>query len=92
MHGFSSRGADRNSASHNRENKHTHVRQGTVHQVLVYAGQECVGWCQYGTPAELPIVKNPRAYDKELTNLPDWRIAASSRAKATVEAASPGQR
>jgi hypothetical protein len=40
----------------------------------VYVGQECVGWCQYGSPEELPNIKNPKAYSAELTDLPDWRI------------------
>ena len=66
-------GKDR-TASRNRDAKREHVRKGTVHQVLVYEGNECVGWCQYGRPAELPTIKNPRAYDKERTELPDWRI------------------
>ena len=72
--GFHPEGLDRTSARHNRENKHAHVRQGTVHQVLVYDGKDCVGWCQYGTPAELPTINNAKAYDKELIELPDWRI------------------
>ena len=62
------------SAEANREAKHAHVRAGTVHQVLVLDGEECVGWCQYGRPAELPNIKNPKAYDKEATEPPDWRI------------------
>jgi GNAT superfamily N-acetyltransferase len=62
------------TASQNRDAKHAHVRNGTVHQVLVYDGEECVGWCQYGTPAELPSIKNLKAYDAELAELPDWRI------------------
>jgi hypothetical protein len=66
-------GGDR-TAGQNREAKHEHVRNGTVHQVLVFDGDECVGWCQYGPPAELPNIKNPKAYQKELTDLPDWRI------------------
>src|ERR1700721_2060543 len=72
--GFHPEGLDRTSARHNRENKHDHVRKGTVHQVLVYDGQDCVGWCQYGTPAELPTINNAKAYDKGLIELPDWRI------------------
>jgi hypothetical protein len=72
--GFHPEGLDRTSARHNRENKHSHVRQGTVHQVLVYDGKDCVGWCQYGTPTELPRINNAKAYDKELIELPDWRI------------------
>jgi len=41
---------------------------------LVYADDRCVGWCQYGTATELPNIKNPEAYAKDLGNLPDWRI------------------
>ena len=66
-------GKDR-TASQNREAKHEHVRRGTVHQVLVYDGDDCVGWCQYGPPVEIPTIKNPKSYNKELTELPDWRI------------------
>ena len=38
------------TVSGNRLAKQAHVRNGTVHQVLVYDGDECVGWCQYGPP------------------------------------------
>jgi hypothetical protein len=65
---------DRSNATRNRSLKQAHVRHGTVHQVLVYNGATCVGWCQYGSPAELPTIKNPKAYMRELTELPDWRI------------------
>lgn len=59
----------------NRENKRRHALAGTVHQMLVYAGNEAVGWCQFGRPPELPRIKNPKAYEAELDRLPDWRIA-----------------
>src|ERR1700728_1976552 len=36
----------------NRELKRQHVTRGTVHQVLVYDGERCVGWCQFGPQAE----------------------------------------
>lgn len=72
--GFHPEGLDRESPSNNRDHKHAHVRRGTVRQVLVYKGQECVGWCQYGSPAELPRIQNAKAYDEELVTLPDWRI------------------
>lgn len=62
------------TASGNRLAKQDHVRNGTVHQTLVYDGDECVGWCQYGSPMELPNITNPKTYAKELTDLPDWRI------------------
>jgi GNAT superfamily N-acetyltransferase len=61
-------------AAQNRDAKQAHVRAGTVHQVLVYDGDACVGWCQYGPPAEVASIKNAKAYAAELTELPDWRI------------------
>ena len=69
------------TSSQNRDAKHAHVRKGTVHQILVYDGDECVGWCQYGPPAELPTIKNSKAYDAGAR--PTCRTggsAASSRA------------
>jgi hypothetical protein len=58
----------------NREAKLGHTMRGSVHQVLVYDGDACVGWCQYGSPVELPNIKNPAKYEKEAVALPDWRI------------------
>jgi hypothetical protein len=58
----------------NRDAKRAHVTNGTVHQVLVYLDGECVGWCQYGPPAEVATIKNPKAYRKDLVELPEWRI------------------
>jgi hypothetical protein len=62
------------TAEGNRAAKQAHVRKGTVHQILVYAGEHCVGWCQFGPPAELPNIQNLKTYEKELRELPDWRI------------------
>jgi GNAT superfamily N-acetyltransferase len=93
--GFHSDGLTRDRAT-NRDNKLAHVRNGTVHQMLVYAGDECVGWCQYGSPAEVATIKNPGAYARELAELPDWRIGCmftgkghrgSGVARAAVSAA-----
>ena len=73
--GFHTEGLSNNrSAADNKAAKQAHVRTGTVHQILVYKGNECIGWCQYGSPADLPDIKNPGAYSKELVELPDWRI------------------
>jgi hypothetical protein len=58
----------------NRRAKQRHVRNGTVHQTLVYAGDECVGWCQFGSPAEVSNIKNLAAYERGLKAMPDWRI------------------
>ncbi len=74
--GFHPEGADRNApAELNRERKLARVRAGTTHAALVFDGDDCLGWCQFGPPAELPWIKNRAAYEKTLTNLPDWRIA-----------------
>jgi GNAT superfamily N-acetyltransferase len=73
--GFHREGIRKDStAAGNREAKRAHVANGTVHQVLVYDGDECVGWCQFGPPAEVATIKNAAAYQKELVDLPDWRI------------------
>jgi predicted GNAT family acetyltransferase len=40
----------------------------------VYDDGRCVGWCQYGSPAELPNIKNRAKYAQGVTTLPDWRI------------------
>ena len=62
------------TAEDHRTAKRGHTDRGTVHQVLVYDGAVCVGWCQFGSPAELPHIKNPKAYEKDLEELPRWRI------------------
>ena len=73
--GFHPEGISNNStAAGNREAKLTHVNNGTIHQMLVYRDGRCVGWCQYGPPAEVAKIKNPKAYEKGLAELPDWRI------------------
>src|SRR4051812_13722851 len=46
----------------NRAAKRAPTERGTVHQVLVFDGNACVGWCQYGSPAELPRIQNPAKY------------------------------
>ncbi len=33
-----------------------------------------MGWCQFGSPAELPSIKNSAAYERGAGELPDWRI------------------
>jgi hypothetical protein len=53
------------------------VRQGTAHAALVFDGDDCVGWCQFGAPDELPRIKSRAAYEKGLSISPDWRIACN---------------
>ena len=33
-----------------------------------------MGWCQYGSPTELPNIKNPASYAEAVVEVPDWRI------------------
>jgi hypothetical protein len=37
--------------------------------------EDCVGWCQFGAPDEVPRIKSRAAYEKGRTTSPDWRIA-----------------
>lgn len=59
----------------NRLRKWDRVKAGTAHAALVFEGDHCVGWCQFGSPQEVPRIKSRREYEKELDTLPDWRIA-----------------
>jgi ribosomal protein S18 acetylase RimI-like enzyme len=62
------RGPDR------RAKKECRIREGTAHAALVYDGNRCVGWCQFGSPDELPRIKRQAAYRERLAASPDWRI------------------
>jgi len=62
------------TAEVNRERKHDRVCSGTAHAALVFEGDECLGWCQFGAPDEVPRIKNRPAYEKTRTTLSDWRI------------------
>lgn len=55
--------------------KEERVRTGQAHAALVLDEHGLAqGWCQYGSPGELPGIKHRRAYDKDAPPLPDWRI------------------
>src|ERR1700683_3992704 len=41
------------SPAQRRELKEARVAGGRAHAALVYDGPRCVGWCQFGSPAEL---------------------------------------
>lgn len=62
------------SVAGNRADKEHRVRTGRAHAALVYDGAVCVGWCQFGAPAELPFIKHAKAYATGFAGLPDWRI------------------
>jgi GNAT superfamily N-acetyltransferase len=73
---FHPEGGDRKAQGEvNRERRHERVRAGTAHAALVFEGEECLGWCQFGVPEEVPRTKNRAAYERSQTTAPDWRIA-----------------
>jgi GNAT superfamily N-acetyltransferase len=73
--GFHPEGVGKDTTAEiNRTRKLARVEAGTTHAALVFEGDRCVGWCQFGSPEELPRIKSRAAYDRTLTALPDWRI------------------
>jgi hypothetical protein len=73
---FHAEGGDKPStAAMHRKQKLERVRAGTAHAALVFDGDDCVGWCQFGLPEELPRIKSRAEYERGLDTLPEWRIA-----------------
>jgi ribosomal protein S18 acetylase RimI-like enzyme len=63
------RGLDRRAVKQER------VRCGQAHAALVLDDHGIAqGWCQWGSPEELPNIKHQRVYFKEPQAVPDWRI------------------
>ncbi len=55
--------------------KHERVQTDQAHAALVFDADGTVqGWCQFGSPRELPGIKHRREYDKDAPARPDWRI------------------
>jgi len=61
-------------AADNRALKERLVNEGRAHAALVFAGDEAVAWCQFGSPQELPNMKHRKEYEAELDRLPDYRL------------------
>ena len=67
--------AERGQWARSREIKEDRVRTDRAHAALVLDENGVAqGWCQYGSPAELPTIKHRRMYDKDAPPWPDWRI------------------
>src|SRR5256885_9536422 len=65
----------RQKGLNHRAAKEDRVRTDRAHAALVFDEDGTAqGWCQYGSPAELPGIKHRREYDKDAPPLPDWRI------------------
>ncbi|MGB8859547.1 MAG: GNAT family N-acetyltransferase [Ilumatobacteraceae bacterium] len=58
-----------------RSAKEARVRSGHAHAALVVDDAGLAqGWCQYGSPEELPNIKHKREYHKDAPPEPAWRI------------------
>lgn len=65
----------RTDAAHNRSHKEHRVRTGHAHAALVLGEDGAAqGWCQFGSPEELPKIKHRREYEKTPPPTADWRI------------------
>ncbi len=68
---------DTRNAEANRRRKLARVQAGTAHAALVFDGDRgaCLGWAQFGSPEELPRIKNRNAYERSRDReMPEWRI------------------
>jgi len=55
--------------------KEARIREGRAHAALILDDDGIAqGWCQYGSPEELPNIKHGREYRKDAPPWPDWRI------------------
>jgi len=76
--GFHPEGGDKKTTpALNRQRKLERVQEGKAHAALVFDGDNCLGWCQFGAPDEVPRIKSRGAYEKGRSISPDWRIACN---------------
>ncbi len=70
------------------------VQQGRAHASLVFDGEDCVGWCQFGSPAELPCIHNERTYLATIRRFPTGAspasLSAGHRGRGVAHAALAG--
>jgi GNAT superfamily N-acetyltransferase len=50
------------------------VREGNAHAALVFDDDVAVGWCQYGSPAELPGINHRKEVESAGLPSPDYRL------------------
>jgi GNAT superfamily N-acetyltransferase len=49
------------------------VMEDKAHAALVFEGDICVAWCQFGSPQELPNIYHKKEVEAKMA-MPDWRI------------------
>lgn len=62
------------SVEGNREVKRRLVSEGQAHAALVFDGDSAIGWCQFGSPEELPRITHRKEYEAGMVESPDYRI------------------
>lgn len=62
------------SVEGNREVKHRLVNEGQAHAALVFDGERAVGWCQFGSPQELPRIYHRKEYEAGLSEPANYRL------------------
>jgi len=72
----------------NRDLKHRLVEEGKAHAALIFDGEVAVGWCEYGTPEELPSIYHRRSTRRSRTWCPTTGSPASSSTATTAVRAS----
>ena len=85
----------RGTSEQNKALKKSLVQQGRAHAALVYADALPIGWCQYGSPQELPAIYHRKEVESDDYVFPDWRITClfidkSYRGKGVAKAAVEG--
>ncbi|NLI54071.1 MAG: GNAT family N-acetyltransferase [Clostridiales bacterium] len=85
----------RGTSEENKALKKALVLQGRAHAALVYLEEEPVGWCQYGSPQELPAIYHRKEVETGDYVFPDWRITCifvdnRHRGKGVAKAAVEG--
>ena len=71
------------TAEGNRALKKRLVEEGRAHAALVFAGDEAVAWCQYGSPEELPNIHHRKEYEAALDTPPTTGSPAFSWTRRT---------
>lgn len=64
----------RQSAEGNRALKQRLVNEDKAHAALVFDGDNAIGWCQYGSPAELPGITHRKEVEADFWEPPDYRL------------------
>lgn len=49
------------------------MEEGKAHASLVFKNEECIAWCQFGSPEELPNIYHKKEVETKFA-IPDWRI------------------